>query len=168
MRAAGAHCSGGGACSPRAIARMHRGAPWGGRESAAHRARAGRRAAAGAARMGRARGGRGIVLPWVRAKRKLNAGLTRSVCPQEWPLERGERELAVTQTGRGARHNNTSANPKGARSAADTKRAKRTTGGSSQKALLCSIARAIYPGPTAMPGWARCPPRHALLTRPTQ
>ena len=51
--------------------------------------------------MGRARGWAGFVLPWVRAKRKLNAGLTRSVCPQEWQLERGERKLATLAVGPG-------------------------------------------------------------------
>ena len=100
-----------------------------------------------------------------RARRKSNAGLTRSVCPQDRQLRHDERELAVTQTGRGARHNNTSANPKGARSAADTKRAKRTTGGSSRQGVVMFNCEAIYPGPTARVEQARCLIDLELLTR---
>ena len=125
------------ACSPRAIARIHRGAPWGGRESAAHRARAGRREAAGAARMGRARVG-GVrapvgtreaqIKPWADAKRVP----TRHAAWARWA------KPCVTQTGRGARHNNTSRPP-------HTKRSLRSDWAGDAKALLCSIAKQFTP-----------------------
>ncbi len=129
----------------------------------AHRARAGSPARAEAARMGRARGWAGVVLPWVRAKRKSNAGLTRSVCPQEWPLERGERHAGHARRRAGAQDITTLLRTRRARSAADTKRAKRTTGGSSQKALLCSIAHRRFT-PARLPKQSRLDAGFALPT----
>jgi len=89
--------------------------------------------------MGRARGWAGFVLPWVRAKRKLNPGLTRSVCPQEWQLRARWAKPCVTQTGRGARHNDPS------RLADHQAKQSVATGQTNVKALLCSIAQQFTP-----------------------
>ena len=99
--------------------------------------------------MGRARGGRGLVNRELRAKRWTDTGLTRSVCPQEWPLGYGERELAVPQTGRGARHNDPS-------HLADHQANFVRDWADECEGVVMFNCEAIYPGPTAKAKPARC------------
>jgi hypothetical protein len=87
------------------------------------------------------------VLPWVRAKRKLNTGLTRSVSPHEWPPRRGSRKSATPQPSRGARHNNTSRPP-------HTKRALLATGRGTRRRCYVQSRQRFTP---------RRLPRHSRL-----
>jgi hypothetical protein len=161
----GAHCSKvrGFVCSSRATARIHRGAPAGadGRARPTERESV-RRKAAEAARMGRARSGRGVVLPWVRAKRKLKNWADAKREPTRNAARARRAKLAVPQPSRGARHNNTSQTATTKRSAA------RATGRRLGRRCYVQWRQPFTPRRLPRLRPARCRPSLAQLTSPTQ